>query len=57
MKNLGIKHNSTTISLTLMIPMKVKKYQINLATYVIIVLLSNNTLMKEKDLRKCLRDL
>lgn len=57
MKNLCIKNNNTTISLRPMIPMKVKKYQINLATYVMFNVLSNNVLMKAKNLKKCLRDL
>lgn len=57
MKNLCIKNNNTTISLRPMIPIKVKKYQINLATYVMFNVLSNNVLMKAKNLKKCLRDL
>lgn len=57
MKNLCIKNNNTTMSLRPMIPIKVKKYQINLATYVMFNVLSNNVLMKAKNLKKCLRDL
>lgn len=51
------KKKNATISLRPMIPIKVKKKKINLATYAMFDLLSKNALMEAKNLENYLKDL